>query len=56
VTAYNKAGESISIYEESDYGDKVSSAPTYNPTAKWWEMCALLKKDISSVALKPKDG
>ena len=56
VTAYNKAGELISIYEESDYGDRVSGAPTYDLIAKWWEMCALLKQDISSVARKPKDG
>ena len=56
VTAYNKAAESISVYEGSNYSDRVSGAPTYDPIAKWWEMCALLKKDISSVARKPKGG
>ncbi len=56
VTAYNKAGESIGVYEGSDYGDRIGGAPTYDPIAKWWEMCALLKKDIASVARKPRGG
>ena len=56
MTAYNKAAESISVYEGSDYSDRVSGAPTYDPIAKWWEMCALLKKDFLSVARKPKGG
>ena len=30
--------------------------PTYNPIARWREICALPKKNILSVTRKPKGG
>lgn len=57
VTAYNKVAEgALSVYEGTDYGEWVDGIPTYDPIAKWWEMCTLLKKDISSVARAPRGG
>jgi len=57
LTSYNAvAGGALGVYEGTDYGVRENGVPAYDPIAKWWEMCALLKKDISSVARKPKGG
>jgi len=56
VTAYNSVARSLSVYEGSDFGPYENGVRTYNPIIKWWEMCKLLKKEISTVARKPKCG
>jgi hypothetical protein len=43
------------VYAGSDYGARgVDGLPLYDPIVNWWEMCKLLKKDISNVSRKPK--
>jgi len=43
-------------YRGPEYRERVDGVPTYDPIAAWWEMCKLLKKDISGMTRKPKGG
>lgn len=55
VEAFNQAGRSLMVYAGCDYGARGDNGlPSYDPIVMWWEMCKLLKKDISNVSRKPK--
>lgn len=57
LAAYNAVAKgAMGVYEGTNYGERVGGVPSYDPIASWWEMCKLLKKDIASVARKPKGG